>query len=590
MNCSTGHPSSPRQVEVRPCDRWRDHFSFQFFPRVLRSIPPPHHVICSELTADSSVRFSMLHFPKLNFRKLWGYVAAVHLAKMVSASIFQTDIQWWRNMVLSLYNLILQWNVLPASWKVSTVVPVFKRGDVTNPDDCRPIALVSCAFKVFERLVQDCPPRRGTLSPLSSTFARRLTLHGSKLLWFDNRTKMSLWRTIANFLCGTLSLVATMGCLPLGLTRVPQGRVLSPLLFNLLINGIAAAIRRAAPGARLAANSNFSFSFQLYADDLVLLEESEGALQLALDAVSRWGLQWFFSFRIGPEKSAAVTDPFFPFVQSCRSLGVLLTRSLRWNAHAEHLPWSSSVCPMRLVGSRKRTPSVSLPHVSFLAPLMEWSSWAIAVAEWRGVVQLCGWPHSSGVSTCFLQVAIFQSPLLFSNTGSWAHRCQTVLEHHDIPADHAVGPRCSRRDVSAALFPVFDRAWHSRLTRALSLLTSSTSVAYAYVFYSRGVDPENARWWGLARHDLDSCPGGRPARHRSDPTSCLFCPWAVGDLQHWCVATHASPNDVARWATHPWIFEPGHDANSLRNVRGHVLFVGRGQSSSCALKSWQTSK
>ena len=29
----------------------------------------------------------------------------------------------------------------------STVVPVFKRGDVTNPDDYRPIALVSCAFR-----------------------------------------------------------------------------------------------------------------------------------------------------------------------------------------------------------------------------------------------------------------------------------------------------------------------------------------------------------------------------------------------------------------------------------------------------------
>ena len=37
--------------------------------------------------------------------------------------------------------------------KSSEVVPVFKHGDRTNPDNYRPISLASCAFKVFEHLI-----------------------------------------------------------------------------------------------------------------------------------------------------------------------------------------------------------------------------------------------------------------------------------------------------------------------------------------------------------------------------------------------------------------------------------------------------
>ena len=159
-----------------------------------------------------------------------------------------------------------------------------------------------------------------------------------------------MWRTIANFLSGTLSQVRDHGGVSASWvdTGVAEGGVLSPLLFNLLIKNLAAAIRRAAPGVRLVTNSNFRCSCQLYADDLVILAESEGDLQPALDAVSRWGLQWRFSFGIGLEKSAAMvfgpnrqrpacsvtlSGSVLPVVQSYRHLDVLFTHSL----HAEHL-------------------------------------------------------------------------------------------------------------------------------------------------------------------------------------------------------------------------------------------------------------
>ena len=97
-----------------------------------------------------------------------------------------------------------------------------------------------------------------------------------------------MWRTIANFLCGTLSQVQAHGevSFPWVDTGIAQGRVLSPLLFNLLVNSLAAAIRRASPGVRLLPLSDFRFRCQLYADDLVILAESEYDLQVALTAAT----------------------------------------------------------------------------------------------------------------------------------------------------------------------------------------------------------------------------------------------------------------------------------------------------------------
>ena len=64
----------------------------------------------------------------------------------------------------------------------------------------------------------------------------------------------------------------------------------------------------------------------------------------------------------------------------------------------------------------------------------------------------------------------------------------------------------SQRLLRHTIFPVFDRAWHSRLTRALSLLTSSQFrprqlriLTLDDLVYSREVDPENARWCVLAQ-------------------------------------------------------------------------------------------
>ena len=90
------------------------------------------------------------------------------------------------------------------SWSI--IVPVFKKGDPTLPNNYRPISLVSCFFKVLEHYWVSPKadsvgvPMSSLVLPLthlslSSTFRKHLTHHGSKGLW-----------------CGFLMLVSGAAC------------------------------------------------------------------------------------------------------------------------------------------------------------------------------------------------------------------------------------------------------------------------------------------------------------------------------------------------------------------------------------------
>ena len=131
---------------------------------------------------------------------------------------------------------------------------------------------------------------------------------------------------------------------------LPQVRVFSPLLFNLLINGLIVAVRQVDPGVQLFSSSARSPG-QLCADDLDLMAESQHDLQVAIDTVASWARKWRFTFAIGPTKSATMVFGSQRHVPPCSVtlagapslvvfeypyLGVILT-PLSWTPHAQHL-------------------------------------------------------------------------------------------------------------------------------------------------------------------------------------------------------------------------------------------------------------
>ena len=52
-----------------------------------------------------------------------------------------------------LFNLSLQTNSFPTLWKLAHVMPIFKKGDRSLVCNYRPISLVSCVGKPFERVI-----------------------------------------------------------------------------------------------------------------------------------------------------------------------------------------------------------------------------------------------------------------------------------------------------------------------------------------------------------------------------------------------------------------------------------------------------
>lgn len=218
-------------------------------------------------------------------------------------------------------NRSLKDGVFPNQWKISRVVPVFKKGDPSNIKNYRPISILSCCSKLFESLV--CPLlanhvksilhsaqhgfRRGrsvetnlieflsylstvvdgggqvdgVYTDFSSAFDKvshsllimkleSVGIAGCMLDWF---------RTYLNNRTQTVSAAGFISETYRARSGVPQGSHLGPVLFNIFINDIVSEIHHC--------------RFLLYADDLKLYTTVSTAqdaklLQGDIDRISVW--------------------------------------------------------------------------------------------------------------------------------------------------------------------------------------------------------------------------------------------------------------------------------------------------------------
>ena len=66
---------------------------------------------------------------------------------------FCVDWQPWNQALLRFFNICLAWGLVPSGWKHGLVVPLPKPGDPSCYTNWRPITLLSCLSKLFERLM-----------------------------------------------------------------------------------------------------------------------------------------------------------------------------------------------------------------------------------------------------------------------------------------------------------------------------------------------------------------------------------------------------------------------------------------------------
>lgn len=238
-----------------------------------------------------------------------------------------------RDRLLGILNRLLAKGGVPSDWRESLVIPLLKPGK--SPDSTesyRPISLTSCLGKVMERLINTrlkwfferhnvLPNSQAGFRPGYSTIDHIVTLESGIRVAFNKGLKVcavfldmskaydTTWHTgllyklakvgvkgkillwLKNFLKNRIMHVLLDGIRSRGflVTRgVPQGSVISPLLFNTMMYDFPTV-----EGGTC-----------LYADDIVIyipcssVADAEAKIQPVLDDVNNWAKKWKLDFAV----------------------------------------------------------------------------------------------------------------------------------------------------------------------------------------------------------------------------------------------------------------------------------------------------
>lgn len=282
-----------------------------------------------------------------------------------------------------IFNLSLQTGAYPSEWKLSRVSPIPKGRDRSTVESYRPIAVLSAAAKVFERVLHSkitnqvapfladsqhgfrCNRSVNTnLLTVTDIISRNLD-RGKQvdIVYFDFTKAFdkvdndvlllklcslgfspTLLKLFKNYLSGRKQFVRYGGYVSDQYhTRsgVSQGSILGPLLFIIMINDLESVVK-------------YSRCI-LYADDLKLVHTVESSancseLQDDIDAVLEWSANNKLLFNISKCCTMSFTRSLHPFlaaytmgadviprVSEVRDLGVLFDPQLSFNAHISEL-------------------------------------------------------------------------------------------------------------------------------------------------------------------------------------------------------------------------------------------------------------
>jgi len=289
--------------------------------------------------------------------------------------------------LLLFYNYI--WKTgLPEQWRDTTIIPILKQGKpATNPSSYRPVALTNCLCKLLEKIVnrrlQHYLEENKYISPYQSGFrAGHSTIDPLTRLESAIRTSFirgeiciaifldidrafdSVWHV---GLLKKLNSAGLQGNLPYFVQQflqsrkisvrvgnqmsevypihsgVPQGSVVSPTLFTIMINDL---FNNCAP----------EIQHSLYADDGAMwycshkITEGVTKMQQALETLVEWSNRW--GLNMSPQKTKAMifsrsgtkqSPPLqlngtnIEYVTAHKFLGVTLDSKLSWGRHVAHI-------------------------------------------------------------------------------------------------------------------------------------------------------------------------------------------------------------------------------------------------------------
>ena len=253
-----------------------------------------------------------------------------------------------------LFNLIYDTGLVPDSWTVGNILPIYKnKGDINLPENYRPITLLSCFGKLFTatlnaRLntymeetngIDSCQAgfRKGFSttdnlfilhSLLELSKSNKNTLHCAFVVFkqaFDTVWRNGLWqkllatningkcyRFIRNMHCNIKSRIitseGTSAFFPCQ-TGVRQGENLSPILFSIYLNDLRHYLQTSGLSGVNCETANdddimifIKLFILLFADDTVLFSNSKEELQKTLDNFETYCDTWHLKVNISKTK------------------------------------------------------------------------------------------------------------------------------------------------------------------------------------------------------------------------------------------------------------------------------------------------
>lgn len=323
-----------------------------------------------------------------------------------------------------LFNMSLQRRSYPHLWKSAIVMPLFKKGDKSDTSNYRPISLISCVGKSFERVIfkhvynhlisnsliykyqsgflpghstvhhlievthQTCLALENheincqVFCDISKAFDRvwhrglilkleKYGIKGNLLAWFENylykrHQKVSINNTSSSFKFVTAG--------------VPQGSVLGPMLFLIYINDISDSLTGIA---------------RLFADDTSLSFSSinpveiERILNADLNKLSTWAKTWLVLFNAKKTEVMITSNIHFDYdiklemddtllkiVETHKHLGIVLSSKNKWSAHINTIieTTSKQVSFLRKLKYRFSKETLNKVYCTYIRPLLEYAS------------------------------------------------------------------------------------------------------------------------------------------------------------------------------------------------------------------------
>ena len=324
-----------------------------------------------------------------------------------------------------LFQRSLYENRYPKVWKEAFVIPIYKKGDKTTPANYRPISLLSCVGKLFERIIFQhifqylvdnnlLYDYQSGFIPGHSTVHQLIEIYDHICKSLDNKDlnclafcdvskafdrvwhrglllKLEVYGISGNLLSWFSSYISNRSqkvCYKNSTSSakfthagVPQGSVLGPLLFLLYINDIADDIQGL---ARLFADDTSVGNISRDLPTVIRNTNSD------LSKINTWAKIWLVKFNppktdivIFTNKTIDTLDNNLEFdseklahVDQHKHLGVTFQANGKWSTHIDNIIHTAGkqLNVLRKVKYQLKRENLSKLYTVFIRPVLEYAS------------------------------------------------------------------------------------------------------------------------------------------------------------------------------------------------------------------------